>query len=139
MIFNLSYHKKEINQALEERVGKSFSFVERFKMKGVGSQRFIVTEADAETASYINQDTKLNFSNIELREKGILVWFRVKLHVYALVLPYYMVSVYKSDNSLRLYGGKWFVNLVPAYHSKMDNKFIRKLLLKKSEIIADPV
>ena len=139
MILNLSYRKKETDRALLERAGKSFSFFERIKLGGIGSQRFEIIEADAEISEILSRDLKLNHCNIELRKGGVLIWFRIKLHNYALVLPYYLLTIFKGPDYLKVYGGKWSVKLKPAHNASFNTKFILKLMEQKNLNLSNQV
>jgi len=95
MFFNVSYNKKEINDQIRELVGPSFPLMKRLRLKGIGSQRFLVLEANAEVMSILEKTTNLKFCNVELRQTGIVVWFRVKLHNYILALAYNSLFIHK--------------------------------------------
>ena len=49
MIKNLSYNSKKINTLLLELVGRPFSFIERLKLGGIGSNKLVISDASKET------------------------------------------------------------------------------------------
>ncbi|MCG8306405.1 MAG: hypothetical protein MI975_03375 [Cytophagales bacterium] len=133
MIRNISYNTKELRREIRETVGKPFSMIKRFRLKGNGSQRYVILEASDELFQLITRDNNANFCNIELRENGIILRFRSKLETFGWILPYRLLSVFKSENSIAIFAGSEFVRLKPAHNATLNFKFIRKLLELKSE------
>ncbi len=132
MFFDVSYHKKDVDEEIRVLIGSPYSLWDRLKMGGVGSQRFIVSGGNEALTALMEQSSSMHFCNIELRQKGVVVWFRIKLDNYALAIPYHLLSVQKSDNQLRLMGGEWKVILTPANNARLDNRFILKMMEKKA-------
>ena len=73
MILETTYSSKEIRKRIREAIGRPISLFKRIKIGGVGSQRFVILEASKDFKHLINQDSKLQFCNIELREEGIIL------------------------------------------------------------------
>ena len=134
MFFNVSYNKKEINDQIRELVGPSFPLMKRLRLRGIGSQRFLVLEANAEVMSILEKTTNLKFCNVELRQTGIVVWFRVKLHNYILALAYNSLSISNSTEFLSIISGKWHLKLSPAHNAKLNTNFIEKMLRLQNEV-----
>ncbi|MEQ9426194.1 MAG: hypothetical protein RJQ09_17350 [Cyclobacteriaceae bacterium] len=63
-----------------------------------------------------------------------MIWFRVKLEMYALALPYYQISLFKGTDYVKIYGGKWSVKLSPSHNGSLDMSFIRKLIQQKAKL-----
>lgn len=133
MIFEVSYYSKEKEKEINQLVGKPFSILSRIKMRGNGSQRLQVVEANSELQQLIDRQNTPPYTNIELRPHGIILWFRIKLDNYILVLPYRQLSIYKTDDLFSLHSGVWKVKLRPANQSKLDHRFLAKLLSAKAE------
>jgi hypothetical protein len=133
MLLQVSYYSKEIDHLINDTVGKPFGFMERIKMRGIGSQKLVVEKANDEIELLIGDKSAQRHVNIELRPKGIIIWFRVKLDSWVLVLPYYRLTIYKSPGQLSLYAEQWRLKLKPAYYADMNQNFIHKLLELKSE------
>lgn len=129
MLFNTSdIHYPSVHEDIAALVGRRFSFRKKLELGGVGSQRFLIAEANAEIAAKVERVNGLPYSNIELRQGGIIVWFKVRMESFALALPWYQLSVFKNSGHLVVYGGKWRVKLLPAHNDKLRLKFISKLL-----------
>jgi hypothetical protein len=78
MILNTTHFNKDHKQIIEDLVGPAFSLVQKLKMKGVGSKRMIVDEVSPNMQSMMNVVSDLNYANIELRPKGILIMINRK-------------------------------------------------------------
>lgn len=132
MIRETTYRLKEIKQEINAIVGKSMSILKRLKMGGNGSQRLIIVEAFKELEELINVDNKSKFCNLEIRENGIILHFRSRLETYAWIVPFHLMSLFKSEDSISIYAGAEFVRLRPAHNSTFNHKFIQKILDMKA-------
>lgn len=137
MLYNVSYFNKEIEAEINSVVGNSFNLIERIKLRGIGSQRFIVQNANYELLSLLNSQSASNFCNIELRKRGLIIWFRVKLHNWVLVLPYHKMSVYKSGNLLTIFSERWKISLTAAHNTTIKMSFVKKIMNLKLFIEKD--
>jgi len=133
MILETTYNYKEVREEISDAVGKPISFFKRLRMGGNGSQRLIILEAFDELDNLISLDNKSKFCNIEIREKGIILHFRSRLETYAWVVPFYLLSIFKSDNTFSIFSGVDFVRLKAAHNSLLNQKFIKKILDCKAE------
>lgn len=97
MLVNVSYKNPDLDKKIDHEVGKPFSFIERFKMGGNGSPKLWVTKCSSEIDELYSLDRYPNTCHIELRPKGIIVRFRSLLETFALVIPFYKLSVYKGS------------------------------------------
>jgi len=133
MLRNISYNSKELKQEIREQTGNQFSLISRLKMGGIGSQRLVLIEASPKIQELLSFDNKTNFCNIELREKGIILHFRSRLETFGWIVPYHLISIFKSENHYSIYSGADFVKLSPAHNSSLNHRFIKKLLKMKHE------
>ena len=76
MVKNLSYNSKKIKTLLTEVVGRPLSLNERFKLRGIGSNKLIITDASKEIVELLRLDNNINYCNIEIRKNGIIIRFR---------------------------------------------------------------
>jgi hypothetical protein len=136
MLFPHSYYSKKIEKEINDLVGKPIGYLDRIKMRGIGSQRFLVEEANSEVMELISKQNTPPYTNIELRPKGIILWFRVKLDSWVLVLPYFKLSVFKTAGHLIIHQDHWKLKLEPAHNATLKLKFIQKLLGLKAEIVS---
>ena len=134
MLFNTTYHEKDDVKLMNDLVGKAFSFFESIKMGGTGSKRFIIDSASQNFNDVLKTLSELNYSNIELRPKGVIVHFTQQLNRYAWVIPYYKLTIYSTETfSIHSDGG--FLKLKKNKLYKSNKKFINKMLDYKSSYL----
>ena len=73
MILNTTYTNKDNDEIINNLVGYPYSFIKKLKMKGIGSGRMIIDEVSPKLERTVLNGPDLNYANIELRPKGILV------------------------------------------------------------------
>lgn len=132
MLVNVSYNNKDITRKVDAEVGKPFTLKERWAMNGIGSPKLIITSTSVEIHNLLILDNNRNTCNIEIRPKGIIVRFRSLLETFALVIPYYKLTVYKGDLArYSIYRDNHFIKV--EADTKAVQKFFRKLLDHKAD------
>lgn len=99
MIIDSTYTNKKHKVLLNDFVGRSFSFFERLKMNGIGSKRMIINDVSPNLQPYLNRIADVNYANIELRYKGILIHINKGLKNFIWAIPYYQLVIYKTNGS----------------------------------------
>ena len=100
MIKNLSYNSKKNKILLLELVGRPFSFIERLKLGGIGSNKLVIADASKEIVELLRLDNNVNYCNIEIRKNGLIIRFRSLLETYGLIIPYYKLIIYKGESNI---------------------------------------
>lgn len=132
MLVNVSYNNKEITRKVDKEVGKPFTLKERFALKGIGSPKLFITESSTGIRDLLLLDNNLDSCNIEMRPKGIIVRFRSLLETFALVIPYYKLSIYKGDFAVySIFRDHYFIKV--RSDTKAIQKYFRKLLDYKAD------
>ncbi|MGD1945728.1 MAG: hypothetical protein ACFB0A_05600 [Croceivirga sp.] len=132
MLLNVSYSNKKNTEKIDAEVGKPFTLKERFKMGGIGSPKLEITEASVAIHNLLILDSNADCCNIEMRPKGIIIGFRSLLESYALVIPYYKLTLYKGDFSVySIYRDNYFIKV--KSDTKAIQKFFKKLLAYKAD------
>lgn len=127
MLVNVSYNNKEITRKVDTAVGKPFTLKERWNMSGIGSPKLFITETSIEIRNLLILDNNTDSCNIEMRPKGIIVRFRSLLETFALVIPYYKLTVYKGDFAIyAIYRDNYFIKV--KSDTKAIQKYFRKML-----------
>lgn len=127
MLLNVSYNNKEITQKIDEEVGKPFPLKDRWAMGGIGSPKLFITEASLEIRNLLILDNNLDSCNVELRPKGIIVRFRSLLETFALVIPFYKLSIYKGALAVySIYRDHYFIKV--RSDTKAIQKFFKKMM-----------
>jgi hypothetical protein len=132
MIVNTTYSNKTAATAIDDLIGVSYSFIEAIKRRGVGSKRMIVTNVSQGFKNIMNTISDINYANIELREKGILVHINKGLKIYSWAIPYYQLHTYKT-NGFSIYAQGNFVKFGNNKFLKENKAFIEKLTDLKIE------
>lgn len=130
MILNTTYNNKEHKQLLSDLVGKPFSFFESIRMKGIGSKRMIIDEVSPNLQPYLNKVSDINYSNIELRQKGILVFINKGLQNFTWAIPYYHLVMYKI-NGASIHAQGNFIHFRNNKTFKENKRFFEKMLDEK--------
>ncbi|RMA57057.1 hypothetical protein [Ulvibacter antarcticus] len=133
MLLNVSYNNREITAKIDHEVGKPFTLAERFKMRGIGSTKLIITETSIQIHNLLILDNNRNQCNIELRPKGIIIGFRSLLESYALVIPYYKLVIYKGKaEEYSFHRDNYFIKIEAKASNTVVHRFITKMLSAKA-------
>jgi hypothetical protein len=130
MLINTTHYNKEHKQIIEDLIGPSFSLVQKLKMKGVGSKRMIVDEVSPNMQSVMNVVSDINYANIELRPKGILIMITKGHKSFTWIIPYYQLVIYKVNGSSIHAQGK-YIHFKNNKMFKENKRFFNKLLDEK--------
>ncbi|RPG67269.1 MAG: hypothetical protein CBC02_002890 [Flavobacteriaceae bacterium TMED42] len=131
MLLNVSYNEPDIKEKVETEVGKPFTLRERWAKGGIGSSKLIITQTSIDIHNLLILDNNRNTCNIELRPKGIILRFRSLLETYALVIPYYKLTLYKGKaQEYSIYKDKQFIKV--EADTKATFKFFSKLSTEKA-------
>ena len=132
MLLNVSYNEPDVKEKIEAVVGKPFSLRERWAKGGIGSSKLVISQASIEIHNLLVLDNNLNTCNIEMRPNGIIIRFRSLLETYALVIPYFKLTIYKGNSQeYSIYKDKQFVKVVADNRSTF--KFFSKLSAEKED------
>jgi len=127
VIFNTTHTDKETSKEIDTLLGKPFTLLQSIKLKGTGSKRMIIDEVSVGFKNIINTVSDLNYGNIELREKGILVHINKGLRNFSWAIPFYQLHIYKTSGfSIHAQGN--FVRFKSNKLLKENKKFIEKLM-----------
>ena len=130
MLLNVSYNEPEVKEKIENAVGKPFSLKERWAKGGIGSSKLLITQTSIDIHNLLILDNNRNTCNIELRPKGIILRFRSLLETYALIIPYYKLTLYRGKaKEYSIYKDKQFVKVLAD--TKATFKFFSKLSKEK--------
>jgi hypothetical protein len=130
MILNTTHHNPEDKQIISDLVGESFTLVQKFKLKGIGSKRMIIREFSPNMKAMTNKVADINYANIELRPKGILVRINQGLKNFTWIIPFYHLVLYKT-NGLSIHAQGKFIHFKNNMTLKENKKFFDKVLDQK--------
>ena len=132
MIHDTTYTNKEVSVFFNDLLGKPYSIIKSLKLGGVGSKRMMISQVSPGFSSIMNTVSDINYGNIELREKGILVHINKGLKNFSWAIPFYQLHIYNTDTfSIHTQG-----NIVKFTKNKLfreNKKFLGKLVDLKIE------
>lgn len=132
MLYNVSYRNAKIDRDLREKVGDMLTLKERWKLKGSGSPKLIMTSCSIQIHNLMVLDNNANTCNVEIREIGIIVRFRSLLETFALPIPYYKLTLYKGKaEEYSIYMDNYFVKVLAD--RKVIHKFFDKIQSLKND------
>jgi hypothetical protein len=127
VIFNTTYKNKDAQTTINDLIGKRYSFIQSIKLKGTGSKRMMIDEVSIGFQKIVNSVSDINYGNIEIRPKGILVHVNKGLKNYSWAIPFYQLHIYKTSGfSIHAQG-----NFVRFKNNKLlkENKiFLQRIL-----------
>jgi len=131
ILFNTTYTDREEQLEIETLVGKPFSLVEKIKLGGIGSKRLIIHGVSTNLQMLLNKVSDVNYANIELRPKGIIVHITKQLKRYSWVIPYYKLSIF-NITYFSIHSEGNFIQMVKNNRYEISKKFISKMMHLKS-------
>ncbi|MDT0650497.1 hypothetical protein [Autumnicola edwardsiae] len=132
MLQNISYNRPAIKAKIDAEVGKTFTLLERMRLNGIGSPKLHITDASIEIQNLLILDNNAKTCNIEMRPNGIIVMFRSILETYALIIPYYKLTLYKGKaEEYSIYRDHYFIKV--KADSTAIHKFFRKIIDYKAD------
>ena len=99
MLLNISYNSDKNEELILSLVGKPYNIWSLIKIGKIGSPRLQIISASKEISKLLSYDNNIDWCNIELRPKGVIIRFRSLLETYGLIIPYYKLTLFKSDSN----------------------------------------
>ena len=130
MILDTTHYNKKHKQLLDDFVGKPYSIFESIKRGGVGSKRMIVKELSPNLSFITNAVADINYANIELRRKGVLIRITKGLKNFTWAIPFYQLVFYKTDFTSIHAQGK-YIHFKNSKSFKENTRFFKNLMNKK--------
>lgn len=127
MILNTTYTNKDNDATIDNLVGSPYGFIKKLRMKGIGSGRMIIDKVSPKLERALLNGPDINYANIELRPKGILVRITRRLDNFTWIIPYYQLYTYMT-NGLSIHGQGEFLHFRNDRFLKNNKEFIRKML-----------
>lgn len=136
MLLNTTYKNEENELIIEDLVGKPFSLRKKLMMGGVGSGRMVIEEVSPKLELTLLNGQDLNYANIELRPKGILIRITRRLDNFTWIIPYYQLHIYKTEG-LSIHGQGQFLHFRENQMLHNNKPFFKKLSNLKLDYMKD--
>ena len=134
MLKNVSYNDDKTINEIDDFVGKPFSIFERLKIGGIGSSKLLITKTDSIINNLLELDNNINYCNIEIRPKGIILRFRSLLETYGFIIPYYKLIIYKGESNIySLYKDTSYIKFFAD--KKSTSLFMKKIIRLKTDYL----
>ena len=130
MILETTYTNKSNDALINDLVGKSFGFIQAFKMNGIGSKRMMIDDVSPNMKQYMNTVSAINYANLELRPLGLLIRINKGLQTFTWAIPYYHLVIFKTNGSSIHAQGK-FIKFRTNINFRENKAFFEKLLDQK--------
>jgi hypothetical protein len=130
LVLDTTHHNKEHKQLLDDFVGKPYGILESIKRGGVGSKRMIVNELSPNLSFITNSVADINYANIELRRKGVLIRITKGLKNFTWAIPFYQLVFYKTDFTSIHAQGK-YIHFKNSKTFKENARFFKNLMHEK--------
>ncbi len=134
MFFNTSYTNKDYTKESINILGKAFSFFEKIKIGGIGSSRLVIEELSTKLQPKNRRSLTINYANIELRPKGIIIHFTNRLDRYSWRIPYYRLVTY-STQTFSIHSNGHFIKFNKNKNYLDNKKFIDKMIDSKNKFL----
>jgi len=134
MLFNTSYKNEDYTKESNDMLGKTFSLFEKIKIGGVGSSRLMIEELSTKLQPKYKDLSAINYANIELRPKGIIVHFTNRLDRYSWIIPFYRLVIY-STKTFRIHSNGSYIQFVKNKNYQDNKKFIVKMTDLKNSFL----
>ena len=134
MLFKTSQNQKKIREELTTICGKSYSLLEKIKFGFYGSPKYLIKNMSPKNFDVDFEDyNDLVYCTIELRTKGVAMYFRHKNEEYILMSRYNQISFLNNDGLLEAQVNKHMMKLKIS-DAKAHKKFIKSFM--KSRVLA---
>ena len=127
MIYNSTYNDIEKEIETNNLVGKKYNLIKSIRLGGIGSKRLIVEDLGLNFKKLIQQKTDLIYSNVELRDKGIIVYVVDGQKRFTWVIPFYKLVIYKSP-TFSIHSDGNFIRYSNKLNQKQNLLFFKKIL-----------
>ena len=127
MIYNSTYNDIEKEIETNNLVGKKYNLIKSIRLGGIGSKRLIVEDLGLNFKKLIQQKTDLTYSNVELRDKGIIVYVVDGQKRFTWVIPFYKLVIYKSP-TFSIHSDGNFIRYSNKLNHKQNLLFFKKIL-----------
>ncbi|MFL2578819.1 MAG: hypothetical protein ACJ0QQ_01990 [Parvicellaceae bacterium] len=131
-IYNISYKDKETDKLINEEMGNAYSLIKKLQLGGIGSRRLII-EYFSENMNHLKlRVSGLQYGNIEIRPKGIILHINQGVYTYAWTIPFFRLSIYNGD-FFTIHGNGNYIQFNKEKSWKENRNFLQKLIRLKSE------
>tara|TARA_Y100000739_G_scaffold30197_1_gene23078 strand:- start:154 stop:576 length:423 start_codon:yes stop_codon:yes gene_type:complete len=134
MIYNSTYSNEEKEIETDNLLGKKYNLIQSIRFGGIGSRRLIVSDLSINFKKIIHQKNDIIYSNIELRNKGIIIYISEGQKRFTWAIPFYKLVIYKTPY-YSIHSDGEFVKFSNKLNMKESTIFYKKILKHKNNFI----
>jgi len=134
MLFNTTHKNEDYDIESASLVGKPLNLMQRIKQGSIGSSRLMIHKISPKLNLSKLKFSEIDYANIELRPKGIIVHFTKKLERFSWIIPYYRLVVYNTQ-SFSIHANGNFIQFLKNKNYKENKKFIDKMVQLKNNFL----
>ena len=127
MILETTHINKTDKQIITDLIGRPYSFFQKLKLKGAGSQWMTIEKTHPNLKSYFDPFSDVTKGKVQLRPNGVLINMTDGSKTYSWAIPYYQLVVYKT-NSISIHAQGRFIQFGKNGTFKENKTFFKKLL-----------
>ena len=131
MLLKTSIDRKQKEIEIDQICGQSFNLLTKFKNQIFGSPKYKITSIYPDNIS-LKKNNDLTYFNLELRPKGIVLYFRFKQDEYAIYGRFNQTFLQSSNNIFEIQIGNYIIKS-EIQNNISHHKFIGKLWELKNE------
>jgi len=133
VIINITYANKQTDKQIADIVGRPYTLLEKIKMRGVGTSKMQIVEADDKISELLNISVDTKYCYFELRTEGLLIGFQSILKTFVWAIPFRSLSIYYNGGLLSVYSNAAYMKVKKPFYGAVDKKFLKKVLDCKSK------
>lgn len=137
MIINITYANKKTDKQIADIVGDPYTLMERIKMRGIGTSKMQIVEADEKISELLNISVDTKYCYFELRKKGLIIGFQSRLKTFVWAIPFRSLSIYYNGGLLSVYSNSEFMKVKKPFYGSVDKKYLKKVLDCKAKYFAE--
>ena len=130
-LYNITFKNKETTKLINEEMGKAYGVISKIKLGGIGSRRMIIQEFSQDINKLRIKVSGLQYANIELRPKGIILHINQGIYTHAWTILFYHLNIYNGD-FFTLHGNGNYIQFNKEKSWKENRNFLQKLIQLKS-------
>lgn len=127
MILDITHNDPVVKQKIKNLTGSAFSWIQRFRMNGIGSGKLRITDSGESLKRLLYDNPDTLYCNIELRSKGIVAGFMTGRRVYGWIVGYDQLVVIQDQDQLTITAADMFMKLKAPFNQSLNHKFLQKL------------
>mgnify|MGYP001467042154 FL=1 len=131
MLLDSTVLSKSQKLEIDSLVGSSYSIWDSLRLKGIGSSKLNIESYSEKFRPFLEQNNSLNYCNIELRPKGIIVHINKRASRFSWVMPYYALSIFSSEH-LGIHSNGQFLKIKHDDLYTKSVSFIQKVMSLKA-------